>query len=109
MASKIADDKPTTARSYRTAVVDDNFSIQLNIKWLGQICILLGGILFGYWNIISRLEKLEYRMSESDTQIEELVSKHIKEEQARYEKMEEEIKWYQKNINPLSWKKKKRK
>jgi hypothetical protein len=48
-------------------------------------------------------------MSESDTQIEELVSKHIEEEQARYEKMEEEIKWYQKNLNPLSWKKKKRK
>ena len=43
-------------------------------------------------------------------QIEELVKKHIKAEDRRFEDMKEEIKWYQKNlsINPLSWKKKKK-
>ena len=47
--------------------------------------------------------------------IEELMEKHIEEDDKRYEQaqvdmdqMQEEIKWYQKNlsINPLSWKKK---
>jgi uncharacterized coiled-coil protein SlyX len=101
--------KPPTARSYRGTVVDDNMVLSFNIKWLGQICILVGGLVFGYWNVLNRLEKLEYRMAESDQQIEELVEKHIQEEQVRYDKMEEELKWYQKNINPLSWRKKKNK
>ena len=96
-------DKPITARSLRASVIDDNAIISLNIKWLGQICILVGCLVFGYWNVLNRLEKLEYRMAESDQQIEELVEKHIEEEQVRFSKMEEELKWYEKNINPLSW------
>jgi hypothetical protein len=105
------DGKPDTARSYRTAVVDDNFSIQLNIKWLGQIIVLAGMLVYGYWNIISRIETLENGMATSNTQIGELVSKHIEDEQVRYEKMEKEIEWYKKelNLNPLSWRKKKKK
>tara|TARA_R100000234_G_C4916026_1_gene142003 strand:+ start:53 stop:367 length:315 start_codon:yes stop_codon:yes gene_type:complete len=102
-------DKPITARSLRASVIDDNAIISLNIKWLGQICILVGCLVFGYWNVLNRLEKLEYRMAESDQQIEELVEKHIEEEQVRFSKMEEELKWYEKNINPLSWKKRKSK
>ena len=105
------DGKPDTARSYRTAVVDDNFSIQLNIKWLGQIIVLAGMLVYGYWNIISRIETLENGMATSNTQIGELVSKHIEDEQVRYEKMEKEIEWYKKelNLNPLSWGKRKKK
>ena len=105
------DGKPDTARSYRTAVVDDNFSFQLNIKWLGQIIVLAGMLVYGYWNIISRIETLENGMATSNTQIGELVSKHIEDEQVRYEKMEKEIEWYKKelNLNPLSWRKKKKK
>jgi hypothetical protein len=103
--------KPATARSYRGAIVDDNFSVQLNIKWLGQILFMCGCLVYGYWNIISRIESLEQGMDASNTQIQELVSKHITDEKQRYEKMEQELTWYQKelNLNPLSWKKKKRK
>ena len=103
--------KSPTARSYRTAIVDDNFSVQLNIKWLGQLLALAGALVYGYWNIVSRIEKLEVGMEYSDTQIEELVSKHIADEQIRYQKMEQELQWYQKelNLNPLSWRKKKKK
>jgi hypothetical protein len=104
-------EKPSTARSYRTAIVDDNFSVQLNIKWLGQILVLCGMLVYGYWNIVSRIEALEHGMDTSNTQIEELVSKHIEDEQIRYAKMEQEIEWYKKelNLNPLSWRKKKKK
>ena len=50
-------------------------------------------------------------MAESNTQIAELVSKHIAEEQVRYQKMEQDLEWYKKelNLNPLSWRKKKKK
>ena len=48
-------------------------------------------------------------MEEASNKIEELVEKHIVDEELRYSEMEEQIKWYQKefNLNPLSWKKKK--
>ena len=110
--------KPNTARSYRTAIVDDNFSVQLNIKWLGQILLLAGMLVYGYWNIIARIETLENGMATSDSKIGELVSKHIEDEEVRYAKMEqgyaqmeEELKWYQKSIdmNPLSILKKRKK
>jgi len=111
MVNEDINGKPSTARSYRTAIVDDNFSVQLNIKWLGQILVLCGMLVYGYWNIISRIETLEQGMDTSNAQIEELVSKHIEDEQIRYAKMEQEIEWYKKelNLNPLSWRKKKKK
>ena len=103
--------KPPTARSYRGTLIDDNMVFSFNIKWLGQIIVLAGMLVYGYWNIISRIETLENGMAESNTQIAELVSKHIADEQVRYKKMEQEIEWYKKelNLNPLSWRKKKKK
>ena len=108
MANRSINGKPSTARSYRGSLVDDNMVLSINIKWIGQICFLVGSLLFGYWNIVNRLDKLESRMGESDAKIKELVNKHIEDEEQRYAKMEEEIQWYQKefNLNPLSWKKK---
>ena len=50
-------------------------------------------------------------MELSDTEIQELVSKHIAEEEVKIAQMEEQLEWYQTelNLNPLSWGKKKRK
>ena len=50
-------------------------------------------------------------MVDSNSKISDLVSKHIEDEQVRYERMEQELNWYQKelNLNPLSWRKKSRK
>ena len=82
-----------------------------NIKWLGQILFLCGILVYGFWNLQSRLEALEEGMANSTAQIAELVDRHIADEQIRYAKMEEELQWYQKelNLNPLSWRKKKKK
>ena len=68
-------------------------------------------LVYGYWNIVTRIETLENGMATSDSQIGELVDRHIADEQIRYAKMEEELQWYQKelNLNPLSWRKKKKK
>ena len=50
-------------------------------------------------------------MELSDTEIQELVNKHIAEEEVKIAQMEEQLEWYQTelNLNPLSWGKKKRK
>ena len=104
-------EKPKTARSYRGAVVDDNAVISINIKWLIQMCILIAGLVYSYYQVISRIDNLERRVSEADATITELVEKHITEENNRYAQMEKQLQWYEKelNLNPLSWRKKKKK
>ena len=103
--------KPKTARSYRASVIDDNLSLHINAKWAGQVLILVAGLVYSYLQIENRIAELERRVQLADTEIEELVSKHIEEEQAKIAKMEQEIEWYSRelNLNPLSWGKKRRK
>jgi len=100
-----------TYRSYGVTKLDDNYRISLNIKWLVQICIAISGLVYGYLQITNRITDLERRVELADTNIEELVNKHIEEEEAKIAAMEKEIEWYSKelNLNPLSWGKKKRK
>tara|TARA_Y100001938_G_scaffold96454_1_gene131960 strand:+ start:1345 stop:1722 length:378 start_codon:yes stop_codon:yes gene_type:complete len=104
----IINEKPETARSYRTSIIDDNAVISLNIKWMVQILVLCSMLVYGYYNILNRIEKLENGFDQSSKQIEELVNKHIQEEKIKYNKLEQELQWYEKqlNLNPLSWKKK---
>ena len=103
--------KPDTARSYRTAILDDNAIVSINLKWLGQIIFLAGCIVYGYWRIESRLAALEDKVTFADQQIGDLLNKHIVEERAQREELAEKVKFYEKelNLNPLSWGKKKRK
>jgi uncharacterized coiled-coil protein SlyX len=107
-----SDYNPQTARSFKSGLVDDNLSFHINIKWLLQIFTAIGFVVYGYVQIENRITDLEQRMESANSQIEELVSKHIVEENAKYEQLQEELKWYQKelNLNPLSkWGKSKRK
>ena len=103
-------EKPQTARSYRGNLVDDNAIISINLKWLAQGAILVGSLVYSYWRIETRIINLEESLAEADTQIEELVSKHIKDEEERYKTMQETVAFYEKelklsdiNINPMSW------
>tara|TARA_Y100000401_G_scaffold44683_1_gene34201 strand:+ start:8 stop:325 length:318 start_codon:yes stop_codon:yes gene_type:complete len=100
-----------TARSYRGALVDDNMVFSINIKWIIQLCILVGGIVYGYYNIMSRLTTLETELVEADSQIRSLFDKHSLEEERKRSELESKISFYERefNINPLSWGKKKRK
>ena len=113
MANRSIGGKPQTARSIRGDVIDDNLSLNINIKWLCQLLVLVGGLLYGAWRVENRITILEQRMAEANDQISDLVQKHISEERVRFERMEEELQWYQKelglNLNPLSWKRKKKK
>ena len=99
-----------TARSMKTSINDDNAVISLNIKWLAQVCVLIAATVYGYLQVEWRIQELERSMSEASVEIQELVSKHIEAEDERMVLMEEHLKWYQKefNLNPLSWRKKKK-
>jgi len=77
-------------------MVDDNAVISINIKWLIQMFVALGGLVYSYYQVITRIDDLERRVAEADTTITELVEKHIKEEEERFLEMEEELKWHQK-------------
>ena len=100
-----------TYRSYGVTKLDDNFRISLNIKWLIQIIVGVGFIVMGYLRIENRIAELERRMESANSSIEELVEKHIQEEEVKITQMQEQLEWYQQelNLNPLSWGKKKRK
>ena len=97
LGSKVSE-KPKTARSYRANILDDNAVVSINLKWLGQIIVLIAGLVYSYWRIETRIIDLEKNFSKSDIQIQELVNKHIEDEQARYAEMEADLKWYQKAL-----------
>jgi|TARA_A100001391_G_scaffold198229_1_gene179560 uncharacterized coiled-coil protein SlyX len=103
--------KPKTARSYRGAMVDDNAIISINIKWLIQAVVVIAGLVYSYLQVENRIKELERRVELADNNIEELVNKHIAEEEVKISKMQEQLEWYETelNLNPLSWGKKKRK
>tara|TARA_Y100001973_G_C5146202_1_gene305553 strand:- start:912 stop:1232 length:321 start_codon:yes stop_codon:yes gene_type:complete len=104
-------EKPDTARSYRATVLDDNAIVSINLKWLGQIAVLIGMLVYGYWQIETRIRNLESKMASADEQIGSLLDKHIVEERVEREELAEKVAFYEKefNINPFSWGKKKKK
>ena len=104
-------EKVQTARSYKGTVIDDNAVVSINLKWLGQLCVLVSMLVYGYWRIESRLGNLEEAMVTADIKIGDLLGKHIVEEALQREQLEEKVNFYEKefNINPLSWGKRKNK
>ena len=66
--------------------------------------IAIGGYLYAEFE--NKIDNLERTMEDADIKIEELMAKHIVDEEQRYEDMEEQVKWYQKemgfNLNPFS-------
>ena len=90
--------------------IKEGFKLPFGYDTLFAIIAVVGGGLFGYAKFENKVHNLEDKMEQANTKIEELVEKHIEDEEIRYSEMEEQIKWYQKefNLNPLSWKKKKK-
>ena len=102
--------KPDTARSYRGAVVDDNAVISINLKWLGQLCILVGMLVYGYWRVESRRGELEENMVLANGEIGSLLDKHLEDERMERESLEERVAFFEKEfsvaglkLNPLTW------
>ena len=98
------------ARSFNTARIDDSFQINLNIKWLVQLIFGISLLTYSYWRLETKLLDLDRNLSTAQEQLTELIEKHVKEDKVKVQKMEEEIAWFQTqlDINPMSWLKKKK-
>ena len=70
--------------------------------------IFMSGLVGEGFYFYNRFLELETNMLEANNKIEELLSKHIKNEEQEIAKLEERVKFYEKafNINPFSWRKK---
>jgi|TARA_R100001463_G_scaffold2576_3_gene10775 hypothetical protein len=104
-------EKPKTARSYRGNVIDDNLVLSFNFKFLVNILLVGGSILYGWFSLQERITSLEKEVLEANDEIRNLMAKHQLEESAQLEELESKLKFYEKelNINPLSWRKRKKK
>jgi len=104
-------EKPKTYRSYGVTKIDDNLSFNINVRWIFQAMVGITFLVMGYLRIENRLAELERRMELADSQILELVEQNQIEEQKEREAMEERISFFEKelNLNPFSWKKRKKK
>jgi hypothetical protein len=99
------------ARSYSGKVVGgDSYAITINFKWLLQVCSLIGGLVYGFIEIENRITTLEREVLEANDEIRSLMAKHELEESAQLAELEKKLKFYEKelNINPLSWRKRKK-
>jgi hypothetical protein len=71
--------------------------------------IFISGFVGEGFYFYNRFLELEKSMMDANDKIENLLSKHIETEEEEMAKLEERVKFYEKefNINPLSWRKKK--
>ena len=88
----------------------DNTVVSINLKWLGQMLVLVAGLVYGYYRIETRIGNLEQGIELANNDIAELVSKHMIKEEKERNQMEERISFFEKelNLNPFSWKRKKK-
>ena len=105
------DDKNSGARSFSGGVVgSDSFSITLNFKWLLQIIAAVSLVTFSFWKIEGRIQALERNMKLALDEIELHDQERKAAEEAHIREMQEQMDWYQTelNLNPFSWGKKKK-
>ncbi len=100
-----------SARSYRTGIIDDNAYITINWKLLVQCGVLVISLSYAWYDLQGRIKDLEEEVLDAHAEIRLLVNKHQLEESAQLEEMQTKLKFYEKefNINPLSWRKRKKK
>ena len=101
-------DKKDGARSYRGSVIGDSMNLTINIKWLLQIFALIGVIVYGWYQLESRIQELERNMLLALEEIELHDMERKAAEQEHIKQMQEQMDWYQTelNLNPFSWGKK---
>jgi len=100
-----------SARSYRTGIIDDNAYITINWKLLVQFGVLVFSLGYAWYDLQGRIKDLEEEVLDAHTEIRLLIDKHKLEEDTQLTDMENKLKFYEKklNINPLSWRKRKKK
>ena len=100
-----------TAKSYRTGIIDDNAYITINWKLLVQFGVLFISLSYAWYDLQGIIKDLEEEVLDAHAEIRLLIDKHKLEEDTQLADMENKLKFYEKefNINPLSWRKRKKK
>ena len=103
-------DEPKGARSYKSEVIGDSMALTINFKWLIQLVIAVAMIVYGWWQLESRIQDLERNMVVALEEIELHDAERKQAEQEHIREMQEQMDWYQTelNLNPFSWGKKKK-
>ena len=98
------------ARSYKGQVIGDSMSLTINFKWLIQLIVAVGMLVYGWWQLESRIQELERNMVLALEEIELHDQERKLAEQQHIQQMQEQMDWYQTelNLNPFSWGKKKK-
>ena len=85
-------------------------NLTINIKWLLQLFALIAMIVYGWWQLETRIQELERNMVLALEEIELHDKERQRAEEAHIKEMQEQMDWYQTelNLNPFSWGKKKK-
>lgn len=102
----MANDKQGGARSYRGSVIGDSMNLTINIKWLIQLFVFAGMLVYGWWQLETRIQNLERNIGVTTEQVQLLNEERRLAEERHKKEMEEELSVLKTelNINPLSWK-----
>ena len=97
------------ARSYKSEVIGDSMAITINFKWLLQIIAGTAIVVYAFWRLEGRIQELERNMVLALEEIELHDKERQAAETAHIKEMQEQMDWYQTelNLNPFSWGKKK--
>ena len=94
----------------KNAILNDNLSVHINVRWLLQIMGATAMITFGWYKLEIRIQSLERNMELALKEIELHELERQEAERKHVDEMEERMGWYEKelNLNPFSWGKNKR-
>ena len=106
----MANDKQGGARSYRGSVIGDSMNLTINIKWLIQLFVFAGMLVYGWWQLETRIQNLERNIGVTTEQVQLLNEERRLAEERHKKEMEAEISLLKTelNINPFSWGNKKK-
>ena len=86
-------------------ILNDNLNFTINIKWLIQLIIGVGCIVWGFYTIESRIQSLEHNMELTLREIEIYELERKESQKEHVDEIKEQLLWYQNeiNLNPFSW------
>ena len=106
----MANDKQGGARSYRGSVIGDSMNLTINIKWLIQLFVFAGMLVYGWWQLETRIQNLERNMGVATEQVQLHNEERRLAEERHKKEMEAELSLLKTELNiyPFSWGNKKK-
>ena len=104
------------ARSYKGQIIGDNMSLHINIKWLIQLFVFAGMLVYGWYQLETRIQDLERNQVVVIEQVEIFVEERQLAEELHIQQLEDQMQdqkvWIEQelgiNLNPFSWGKRKK-